>query len=191
MHFAIKYLAVVFLLFFASFLASQELTLKVGNEPPPLDCTIIPDGKQPSPTWEDLKDQVVILDFWATWCPPCIESIPHMNELVEAFKDKPVAFLSITYEPERMIQPFLEKHPMKSKVASDNDFKMFRSFKAFGIPTIVIVDQKRKVAAVIHPTHLTREVIETVLAGKIPGVPQAKGWPEPEGAEEYFRSLIK
>ena len=56
---------------------------------------------------------------------------------------------------------------------------------------IVIVNQKGQIASVIHPNYLTNELIHEVLAGKIPKVEQAQAWPDPEGAEEYFRSLVK
>ena len=173
-------------------LLSQDLTLKVGDKTPELNFRKIGQTVDAeNVTWEDYKGQLVIIDFWATWCPPCIESIPHLNKLVEEFKNQPVSFLSITYEPESMIKPFLKKHPMKSTIGSDNDFAMFKSYKAWGIPMIAIVNKEGFIAGIVHPTKLTTELIETVLAGEIPDVEQAKGWPDPEGAEEYFRSLIE
>ncbi len=48
---------------------------------------------------KDLKGKVVFLEYWATWCGPCVASIPHMNRLEEALKGEPVVFLSVTDEP--------------------------------------------------------------------------------------------
>ena len=170
---------------------SQELTLKIGDAPPNLSFAIFRDtAKTQTVDWNRMRNRVVIIDFWATWCKPCIESIPKMNELVEEFRTKPVTFLSITYEPEKLILPFLKKHPMNSTVGIDNDFSMFRSYKAWGIPVVVLINKERRVAAVVHPNNLTAEVISDVLAGRIPNVEQAQGWSDPEGAERYFRSLI-
>ena len=59
--------------------------------------------------WTDFHGQVVVLDFWATWCSPCIESVPHLNALVIEFEDKPVKFVSITYEPESLVKAFLQE----------------------------------------------------------------------------------
>lgn len=172
--------------------AGQELTLQPGDEPPKLDFKLL-GQKEPDKalTWANFKNQVVVLDFWATSCPPCIEAIPKMNELVEAFKDKPVRFFSITYEPGHMVRPFLKKYPMQASVGIDNDFAMFRSFTAFGIPMVVLVNKAHRIAAVIHPKYLTTKVIEDVLAGKSPDVKQHEGWKDPAGAEAYFRSLIR
>ncbi len=173
-------------------LHGQNLPLKVGDKPPKLDFKRLKKAPSDEPlTWERLKNQVVIIDFWATWCPPCIKSFPHLNALSKEFSDKPVTFLSITYEPPNMVQPFLKKYRLDTIIGIDNDFTMFKSYGAWGIPMVVIVNQKGRIASVIHPNYLTSELIDEVLAGKIPQVEQAKAWPDPEGAEEYFRSLVK
>ncbi len=170
----------------------QDLILKSGDIPPKLDFRLLNQPtNEKNPTWEDFKNQVVILDFWATWCAPCREVFPHLNRLVKEFEEKPVKLLSITYEPEYMIKPFLKKYKLDTQIGIDNDFKMFKSFKAWGIPMAVIVNKKRKIACVIAPSLLTNDLIEQILVGEIPEVEQHPGWPEPEGAEEYFRSLVK
>lgn len=175
-----------------STILAQDLILKVGDIPPKLDFKRL---NRTSPdeiiTWESFKNQVVIIDFWATWCPPCRKAIPHLNKFVKEFKGKPVSFISITYEPDNMIKSFLEKYKLDTMIGIDNRFAMFKSFKAWGIPMVVIVNQKGRIASVIHPNYLNRAVIEEVLAGKVPEVKQHDGWPDPEGAEEYFRSLLK
>jgi len=90
-----------------------------------------------------------------------------------------------------MVKPFLEKYKLDTIIGIDNDFEMFKSYKAWAIPMVVIVNQKGRIASVIHPNYLTNELIHEVLAGKIPKVKQTQGWPDPKGAEEHFRSLIK
>ena len=142
-------------------------------------------------SWEEFDRNIIILDFWTTWCPPCIEAIPKLNQLVEEFSEEPVTFLSITYEPEKMVKPFLRKHNLGTSIGIDNDFVMFRSFKAWGIPMVVLLDADRKVAGVIHTKYLNAEVIREVLNGRVPVVKQHDGWDDAEGAEEYFRSLIE
>lgn len=173
-------------------LYGQKLPLQVGDKPPKLDFKRLKQGSSDEPvTWKRLKNQVVIIDFWATWCPPCIKSFPHLNQLFREFEDKPVTFLSITYEPRNMVQPFLEKYKLDTIIGIDNDFAMFKSYGAWGIPMVVIVNQKGRIVSVIHPNYLTNELIQEVLAGKIPKVKQTEAWPDAEGAEGYFRSLIK
>jgi thiol-disulfide isomerase/thioredoxin len=171
-------------------LLAQDLILKVGEKPPSLLCKPLNPNFTGSLLWKHLKGTVVIVDFWATWCPPCIASIPRLDSLVEDFRDQPVRFLSITYEPETIVTPFLAKHPMNSAVCIDKDFATFRSYKAWGIPMAVLVNKSGIIAAVVHPSRLTSEMIREVLSGATPRVEQAHGWSDPKGAEQYFRSTI-
>ena len=169
---------------------AESLTVEVGDNPPKLDFEILkPQPEDEGLSWESLKGQAVVLDFWATWCQPCIHAFPHLNELVETFADEPVRFFSLTYETRKKVEPFLAEHRLETTVALDNDFAMFSAFKAWGIPYIVLVSPEGVVATVIHPNYLTEEVIREVLAGKVPDVQQHEGWSDPAGAEEYFRSL--
>src|SRR5882724_1084408 len=71
--------------------------LKAGTAAPDLGLTAVlqsPDGTNAD--WASLKGKVVVLEFWATWCAPCIAVQPHLNELTDEFKDKSVQFISIT-----------------------------------------------------------------------------------------------
>ena len=90
-----------------------------------------------------------------------------------------------------MVKEFLVAHPIDGIVGLDNDFAMFKSFKAWGIPVAVIVNKKGTVAGVLHPDNLSEAVINAVLVGEAPRVKSAEPWPDPAGAEQYFRSLLK
>lgn len=170
---------------------AENLTLQVGETAPDLNFHFLQqDDPGKTTTWDDFRGKVVVIDFWATWCQPCKETVPHMNHLARVFQNRPVAFLSVTYEPEDVVIPFLKKLPMSSRVAIDNDFAMFKSFRAWGIPMLVIVTPQRKVAGVINPTDLTESVLEEILQGKIPRLNPHPGWADPAGAEEYFRSTV-
>jgi len=162
--------------------------LRVGDRPPALECTAYRSSQILS--WESFKNRVVVVEFWATWCPPCIKNIPHINGLVKTFRNRPVTFLSVTYETAPMVRSFVAEHRIETIIGLDNDFAMFRSFKAWGIPMAVIVDRQGRIAAVTHPDHLNARILEDVLAGNIPRVEPAHAWPDPGGAEKYFRSLL-
>ena len=164
-------------------------TLQRGDPRPEISVHRLDDG-QVIP-WEDMEGEVIVIDFWATWCAPCVEAFPDLNELAEHFADQPVRFVSVTYEPESKIRPFLLDHPLETTVAIDQDFQTFRSFKAWGIPAVYIFNSGGELVSVIHPEHLSEEIVEAVLEGQIPEVEQARGWPDPEGAEKYFRSLVE
>ena len=171
---------------------SQNYGLRIGQVPPELVYHSILEDETMNYSGNDFKNSVYLIDFWATWCAPCIESIPHLNELVEKYKNKNIRFISITYEPEKLASQFLEEHPMKSDVGLGEDFKIFRSYNAWAIPNVVMINSKGKIAGRIHPTYLTTEVIDVLLSG---GIPDVRNTPEdaydPVGAEEYFRSFLE
>jgi thiol-disulfide isomerase/thioredoxin len=183
------YLFLILVIFCVS-VYSQERGLQIGQGPPELVYFSLSENKTVTYKAEYFKDQVFLIDFWATWCGPCIESIPHLNELVVKYKN--VKFISITYEPVDLVNKFLKDHPMKSDVGLDNDFKIFRSYNAWAIPNVVMINSEGKIAGRIHPNNLTDDVINELLNG---GIPKVKNTPEdafdPAGAEEYFRSFLE
>ncbi len=122
-------------------------------------------------SWEALKGKVVVLEFWATWCGPCIEAVPHLNELADEFKEQPVQFIAITDEKESVVQPFLKRKAMRAWVALDTDRSMFKGYGVSGIPHTVVVGTNGVIAAVTHPTSLSARVIKNVLAGESAGLP--------------------
>ena len=79
--------------------------LKLGTERPELSLQLLSGEK--APTWQALEGRVVIMDFWATWCTPCIESIPRLNDLHAKFEHDKVTFFSVTYEPPQYVREFL------------------------------------------------------------------------------------
>ena len=162
--------------------------MKPGDRPPVLQLKTL-DGK--SLTWADLKGHAVVLDFWATWCAPCIKAIPHLNAFVDEFAGQPVRFISVTYENESVVRPFLAKHPLRTVVGLDQGCGMFRSFKAWGIPMIVLVGPDGRVKGVIHAEDLSSGVVRRVVEGSVPEVAQAGPYKDPKGAEEYFCGAAK
>jgi thiol-disulfide isomerase/thioredoxin len=185
------FLIIVLLSFYIG-ASAQEKGLKIGQVPPELSYFSISENNIITYKKKDFKDKVYLVDFWATWCGPCIESIPHLNKLEEEYKNRNVKFISITYEPKDLAVKFLKDHPIKSNVGLDDDFKMFRSFNAWAIPNIVMINSKGIIAGRIHPNKLTEKVIDILLNGDIPDV---ENTPEdafdPAGAEEYFRTFLE
>jgi thiol-disulfide isomerase/thioredoxin len=80
--------------------AAQPLT--VGQAAPKLVIGTIEQGR----VEEKPGSRATVLEFWATWCPPCREAIPHLNELAEQFKDSPIDFISLTPESEETVDGF-------------------------------------------------------------------------------------
>ena len=87
--------------------------LKPGTSRPALDFTTL-NGEHP--TWQSLRGKVVVLDFWASWCAPCLASFPKMNALQAQFAGKPVVFFSVTYEKPGAVRAQLAQTPLRTQV---------------------------------------------------------------------------
>jgi thiol-disulfide isomerase/thioredoxin len=161
--------------------------LLVGTLRPLLDITTLKGDRHP--TWPELSGKVVVVDFWATWCAPCIASFPKFNALKSQTSGMPVEFFSVSYETRGQVYPVLHKFPLQTTVSLDNDFRTFKAFNAWGIPSVFVFDAKGRLAAVVYPEDLSLALIQTVLNGGVPRVEQEKAWDDPAGAEAYFRSL--
>ena len=143
-------------------------SLRNGDVPPALALDKMLQGPAVGEvSWDKLKGKVVVLEFWSTSCGPCIAAIPHLNDLVDEFSQKPVVFLSVTGENEDHVKAFLKRKPIGGWIAIDDFYDVTRT--AFGvnaIPTTFIVDASGKIAAITHPARLGAEHLNQVLAGK-------------------------
>ena len=140
---------------------------KVGDAPPLLTATGL--LQAPPAAVVDaasLRGSVVVVEFWATWCGPCVAAIPHLNELADRFKDKPVRFIALTAEDAATVEPFLKKRPIHAWIALDTNRAMNKAFAVTGIPHTVVLDAGGKIAAITYPTQLTAQHLNDLLAGK-------------------------
>lgn len=135
--------------------------------------TVLRQGKLASTHVADLepaslRGKVVVLEFWATWCAPCIGAIPHINDLVAAHADDPVVFISITDEAAEQVEPFLGKRPIHGSVVLDTDRSIFHNFRIGAIPRTFLIDKDGVIRAITQPSALTGRMIDAVLDGKDP-----------------------
>jgi peroxiredoxin len=134
-------------------LASQEAS---APSPDPSIASPIPLGEQapdfsvksPDGTvvkLSKLRGQVVMLDFWATWCPPCLEGLPETARLAQESIGKGVRVLPISWEPPSSIKAFLKSRTLNLKVYFDSDESALRAYRVDPIPSVVIIDRTGKV----------------------------------------------
>lgn len=185
---------------FAHLMMTAALTLgappKIGDRAPNLAIETMLQGPAGNDlSWQALKGQAMVLEFWATWCGPCVGAIPHLNELAEEFSDQPVRFLSITDEEESIIEPFLKSQPISGWIGLDLDRSVFRDYAVLGIPATVLVDNEGVIQAVTHPRHVTKTVLRDLVDGRRPDVPENSTGPliavGDDGPEPVFQVLIR
>jgi thiol-disulfide isomerase/thioredoxin len=98
----------------------------------------------------ELKGQIVILDFWATWCGPCVASLPRIVELSQEYKGAEVELVTVNIEQKPSeIQALLDRLEIKPTVVLDSDGAVARAYMAEAIPQTVIIDREGNVSHVI------------------------------------------
>jgi thiol-disulfide isomerase/thioredoxin len=121
---------------------------------------------------QHLDNKVVILDFWATWCGPCVRSLPIIADVAAGYKDQGVEFFAVNLGDEpAAVREFLEEHKLSVPVVLDRDGRIGNLYKAEAIPQTVIIGPDG-VVQVVHvgfsanlKSELSRD-LDALLAGK-------------------------
>jgi thiol-disulfide isomerase/thioredoxin len=93
------------------------------------------------------KGHVVVLDFWASWCGPCMQAMPMVDEVVKEFEAKGVKLVTVNMqEDEETVKSALERLKLDSTVALDIDGATAEKYQVTAIPQTVIIDAEGKVA---------------------------------------------
>ncbi len=134
---------------------------------------------------------IYVVEFWATWCPPCRASIPHLTEVQKRFKDKNVIVVGISDEKEETVTPFVKNmgSKMDYRVAIDQNRKTsagyMEDYGINGIPHAFVVRDK-KVIWQGHPMAGLDEALEQITAGKY-DLTKAKAKLKAEALYDQFR----
>jgi thiol-disulfide isomerase/thioredoxin len=95
---------------------------------------------------DDFQGKVTLVNFWATWCPPCVEEIPSLNRLVDTIDDPDFRLISINYvESPETIKAFLKTFKVKFPVLLDRDGKISRDWKIIVFPSTYVIGKDGKI----------------------------------------------
>jgi cytochrome c biogenesis protein CcmG/thiol:disulfide interchange protein DsbE len=154
-----KCLTILCLSTLGSLAFSQELS--VGDEAPLLEADEWINVDGPVDFVND-EGRYTVVEFWATWCPPCRTTIPHLNAMYERFADE-VAFISLTDEGREQadIDGFMDYFEMIYPVATGSN--SWSDYGVTGIPHAFVVDADGIIVWTGHPLDGLEEVIEAYI----------------------------
>ncbi|AQQ10188.1 Thiol-disulfide oxidoreductase ResA [Sedimentisphaera cyanobacteriorum] len=120
------------------------------------------DGKEIS--LSDYRGDVVLVDFWATWCGPCVEKVPHLKDVYEKYSDKGFEILAISLDNSKEdLKNFIKEHEMEWPQHFDGkswENEYVKKFNIRGIPTMWLVDKKGRLADMNASSRLEEKVKE-------------------------------
>jgi thiol-disulfide isomerase/thioredoxin len=127
-------------LFLLTSVQAQDLKPWKGGPTPPLALNDL-NGKPLK--LENYRGKVVMVQFWATYCPPCLKEMPSMMRLQAKLAGKPFAILSVNMgETEKEVKDFLAKVNTDFTILMDSDGKALSAWKVFVAPSTFLVDPK-------------------------------------------------
>lgn len=107
----------------------------------------LPDVNGNAYTLIDYQGRVTVVNFWASWCPPCVEEIPSLNRLREQMRDLPFSLISVNYaEKPETIQTFMQQVFVDFPVLMDEDGSVSAQWKVFAFPSTFVIDPQGKIA---------------------------------------------
>ena len=152
-------MAILAIVLCAALLFGNSFTAKAqNNRPTPEQATLVKEG-QKAPAFEvemfdgstvklaDLKGKVVLLNFWATWCPPCRAELARVEkDIIEKFKGQEFVFLPVSRgEKKETVAAFREKMGYSFPMGLDTDSRVYKEYAETYIPRNFLIDKNGKV----------------------------------------------
>lgn len=129
---------------------AQQPMMPVAGAPRAPDFAL-PDLAGKRHKLSDYRGKLVVVNFWATWCPPCREELPSMQRVFKQLKDKNFVILGVEVGEEwDTVQPFVDQFAVKYPILLDNNSAVSREWKIIGLPATYFVDPQGRITHAIH-----------------------------------------
>lgn len=137
---------------------------KVGGAAPDLTFPMLGGGEERLAAHHG---NVVLLDFWATWCPPCVESLPVVHRVAQEFREDGLVTLAVNRDEgrnrEALVEAFLARHAISGLDVALDDGTAAGALGVRALPTLVVIDRQGQVASA-HVGAMGEEALRSLLA---------------------------
>jgi len=123
-------------------LSATAGALRVGDAPPPID---LPDLEGNQVDLDELRDKVVVVDFWASWCGPCRQEMPVLQTFHEKYATKGLVIIGVNVDRSaKKMRGFLESNPVSFRIVHDPETRVAERYEPTTIPTSYVVGRDGK-----------------------------------------------
>jgi thiol-disulfide isomerase/thioredoxin len=186
---SIKVVQLVLALLICYNVTAQIKPLKIGDKMPDIIIKNIVNHKKKELKVADFQGKLLILDFWATWCAPCVRMLKLSDSLSKSFNGE-VEFLPISREPSAMVSKYLDKYNKINNLnvysATADSIMAKGYFNITVVPTYVWVDKKGTIINITGSEEVTASNIQAVLNNQKFVLKQAK----PSRRSDYRKPLF-
>jgi peroxiredoxin len=127
-----------------------RLTRLPGTEPAAAFSVAAPDGT--SLALGDFRGKVVLLNFWATWCEPCLDEMPALERLARTYRARGLVVLALSVDREgaSVVRPYLERNRLTFPVGLDPQQAVARLYRVWALPSTLVLDRAGVALFVVH-----------------------------------------